>query len=277
MTSVQDSNLKIYGIMVCRNEGAKALRNILYHTQHQNFAGFFVVDHGSTDDTAKLIQQADLPNTIIFDRGNEGYFQDKWGDEVHQYIRDNNIQCDALVPVDCDTMWRLDHDKLIEYVQSELDGIMGKVYGFWVHQAIEDMQDKHDYMDNYWKYLKYRNTTLQNPNLHLHQGDHAFNGAGSFEITYSQLAYEYNVLSYEDWMRKVVQAAMGNIARWGMDWLNGKIGCATQYIAVFNHITETGELKDNWKSKVLSEEVAKREVEEGKMVVDTSMFGIEIR
>jgi hypothetical protein len=291
--------MNVYGLMVCRNEGHKALSTISYHMQCQGFSGFFVIDHGSTDGTMGLLRSKKIPNLTVLDRSTDGYLQSEWGAQVRKLIRESTtIQCDALVPVDCDMMWQLDRDVLEQCLIKELHGVLCNNYQFVATERVLRLIPRQEYMEHYWKYLRWRskepsgfpkvspaNTKvimlrrgIQDSRITLHQGDHLFSSSAEFVVDREfNRSLEYPVLSYEDLIRKTVLSAAGNIVACGMEWLRLRRGVASHSAEWFDQLTRTGELHTIWEDFVLSEQQETDIEQHGsdQWVVDESLRAVD--
>lgn len=288
--------MNIWGTMICRNEGKKAITTLSYHLNYLKFSGFVFLDNGSTDETRELIEHRD--NRIVYFSTEDmaapterGMLQSLWKNRATRWIW-ANTDADIVLPVDCDTFW-VGTDKLESEFTEDRIGMLCANYAFLPYKVPTSSECLKDYYSSFWKVLRYRQEKSHTTKVALHksvvnfgnlvisEGDHflidTMKNCGMVILPTSRASvYEYPVLTYEDLVRKTVNTGIGRILAHGKDWVDCKSPIATYTAIDLDRLSRFGEIQDRWNGFLLTnEEVGNLKKNEQNLVEDTTLVDVD--
>lgn len=266
-TTTSDGGLRIWGTLICKNQGRQAINVMKYHFDKCNFQGFVFINNDSFDDTLPLVtrfsQEAD-GRVIMLNTNNQGALkQGYWKTYVNRLLYRDNL-ADVVFPVDSDMFWRVDYEKLYQMREKYPLGFVTTNYPYLVHSAIVNRLTNEDsfeeeYKNSFWRHMIYRfkehntvKTVLFREGLHkftVGEGDHFATDDNYQEIGQNHniqeigcYAYEYPAISYDDYIRKIAVHGFGQMSAWGHDWFIGKSPWGFHIREPFKQLLVTGNI-----------------------------------
>lgn len=165
---MKNSSLHISMCMLVRNEQSILKENILFH-RNLGVKRFLIMDHLSTDDTAKIISELQKDIEIYYyKQDSPTYDQKNWSialaKEAHRFNTDWIIMCDA------DEFWYPPDKKTFpEYFENH---IMEMVYGYW-HNNLPMFHIQPFYNNTYFQKTDWSKIAFRShPNPILGMGNH---------------------------------------------------------------------------------------------------------
>lgn len=258
---------KVFGTIINKNEGVKAWNTMRYHLDVLGFDKVIFIDNGSTDGSIDYInEKKDDRITIIYDYIHAGLIQG----EIKTNITKNAFKDGAniVVPFDCDMMWQIDIEKLKEHYlsyKSIMLGLLCKNYFFYLYEWCKDSDFiKTEYWRHLFHYCEEPNCTKYilfdtTTEFSIFEGDHFIISKYTVFPTEQFKIFEYPYSSYEDFVRKTMNNAIGHIIRLdnvqggAEKWINGTDLIGGHTSKFLRSLYQVGHLYEEWKDFVITE------------------------
>lgn len=245
---------KVWGVIQHRNEYDKAVLIASYHLNYLKFDGIVIIDNDST----APYQEVSDKRVLHYRTEGMGLQQANIKNNMSRWLF-QNTDVDMIYQIDCDMMYhfKLSQDELLTKYPK---GFSIKNVGF-LNTELYTVN-----MYNFWKKLDYRNREYYCPKgvitregfnngYELTEGDHYIiipsNGGYYASDTplideTEAIIYEYRCYSYEDFVRKTVTSAIGQLVAYGYAWISGEISNGKHVQDLMNTLSTTGSIRKEY-------------------------------
>jgi glycosyltransferase involved in cell wall biosynthesis len=269
----------VAGLTVVKNEERLIEANLRHHLQTQGFDLFLVIDNGSADRTVEIVQGMGDPRILLARTPpKQGFVQSGAFTTGAQALLEEH-GADWVLPTDGDEFWI---SRRYGTVRAALEALEGEpeaavTHGWCFHPtALDDPGEADPLRRLRWARPEPHRRVLLARRLAgrlaaLPVGAHwaDLKGGGHPEgvsLDRDHLArHHYRYLSRDDYRRRIMAQAEGNILRLGTQWLTGRSGYAERILTWYRLIRE-GRFDGEYDRRfVLSADQVREEQAEGKL------------
>jgi glycosyltransferase involved in cell wall biosynthesis len=279
--------MNIWGTLINRNEGAKAIKTMQYHLDKCGFTGIVFIDNGSTDNSVSLVTALNDSRIIISIPSEIGLHQGKIKTRITRELFLTQ-KADAVIPIDCDMLWDIDQVRLKKYMEDGQPCVLCPNYMFLTEY--ESREDWHNFHDDYFKYLLFKyeepvcykaiifRSFLRERDMSIVEGDHfllsPFGDFIGMENKCTDIfVREYPVLDHDDYVRKTVNSSIGRILGQGIQFVQGKSIIGTHTAKDLDILSRTGNLREKFRKEfLLTEEDKLKKMKNDKRIIYDGKF-----
>lgn len=283
--------MKLAGCTVIKNEERLIEANLRHHLEHQGFDILLVIDNGSYDRTLEIVQGIGDSRIVVSQtKPNQGHRQG-YHMTIGAHLLFNEYKADWVAPFDADEFWTSERHgtvrSFLESVPDEVDVVVTQGYRF--HETeLDDPAEA-----NPFRRLLYARPE-PHPRVVLHKmgggrllempiGMHWVSlrdeeKPNQWRVDRADMArFHYRHLDVDDFRRRMMNKAEGQILRLGREWLAGESEFGRTHRLWYRAIRDGRFEREYRKAMVLTRDTVEKEVARGELLrIGDAPWGVAV-